>query len=395
MATLKLTKRAIDAFHPVTRGYLWDSQVPGFGVRCSPSGRRTFVLSYRADDGTKRMMTLGTSGELTVEQARHLAMKALARVREGEDPSHDRQERRAAPTFGEVAEEWFTIAQGYKKASSLANDRLYLEKYILPALGSKKVASVSLAHVEGLHRRVGEKFPVMANRILAVVSSVLTHAERQGHRQQGTNVCRLVHRYPEKERHRALSEVELHRLAAVLLDWPDQGVADCLRLILLTGMRRSEAAHLRWSEVDADHLLIRLEDSKSGPRVVYLSTAGLEILERQERKQLNPFVFPSRTKQGAPLSDLKRAWRRIRAQAGLGTLRVHDLRHHAGEALATMGFNEAFISKILGHKDHSVTRRYIDVAASPLHQAAERYGQTLAAALGIEGSLRKDSKLAR
>ena len=158
-----------------------------------------------------------------------------------------------------------------------------------------------------------------------------------------------------------------------------QIACDAVRLILLTGCRRSEIAHLMWSEIDAERRILRLSDSKSGPRLVYLNTPALEIIERQERKPHNPYVFASSTKQGAPISDLKRAWRTIRELAGLDGLRIHDLRHHAGEGLATLGFNEAFISKLLDHKDHSVTRRYIDVAMSPLHEAAERYGETVAA----------------
>ncbi len=128
--------------------------------------------------------------------------------------------------------------------------------------------------------------------------------------------------------------------------------------------------------------MLRLQDSKSGPRLVYLNTPAIEILDRQVRKPLNPYVFKSLTKPGAPLSNLKRSWRGIREKACIGNCRFHDLRHHAGENFATLGFNEAYISKLLGHRDPNVTRRYIDVAMSPLHDAAERYGDEVARMLG-------------
>lgn len=360
-------------------------------------------------------MALGRFGsDLTLDQARALARKRLAEVAEGGDPLADRQKGRKSPTMSDFCDTWLKHAGTYKKPSSLANDELYISRYIKPALGKLKAASLTKGDVEALHKKVGKDSPVMANRVLAVVSAALTYAEGEGVRPQNSNVCKLIRRFPEKERHRALSEIELRRLIKVLDEWPtkphkvvlhedgkpkkharkqpmppttEQTTArrlacDAVRLILLTGCRRSEIAHLKWSEVDTERRVLRLADSKSGPRLVYLNTPAIEVIERQERAPLNPYVFASPTKQGAPISDLKRAWRTIRGLANLDDLRMHDLRHHAGEGLATLGFNEAFISKLLGHKDHSVTRRYIDVAMSPLHEAAERYGETVAGIVG-------------
>lgn len=428
--TIKITKAVVaKATATDKRGEVVakDAVVRGLELWCYPpragSGapRTVWKLYYRTDSGQRRRPTLGDATAVHPAAARSMAREMLGDVARGSDPSAERRQRREAPTVADLLDGWLEQARTYKKASSLANDELYIRKYIKPALGREKVASLTRAQVADLHRKVGRDAPVMANRVLAVVSAALAYAEQEGIRPQGSNVCKLIRRFPEQERHRALSEIELHRLAKTLREWPHeprmatkcprgkrkgepvwveptakvtarrQTVCDVLRLILLTGMRRSEAAHLKWSEVDAERMVLRLEDSKSGPRLVYLNTAAIEVIERQERQPMNPFVFASPSKDGSPLSDLKRSWRAIREAAGLDTLRVHDLRHHAGEALAAAGHNEAFIAKLLGHKDLSVTRRYVDVAANPLHRAAEGYGEGLAGALGLGGSADDDT----
>ena len=415
----RLTKKVIENTDPGGRRItIWDSEVRGLGVRISPPSkrakagtppRRTFVLDYWSEGGTHRRMALGLFGsDLTIAQARALARKRLAEVAEGGDPLDSRKEARKSMTMAELCDEWLEEVRGHKKQSSLEIDELYIRKYVKPALGSRKVDALTLKNVETLHKKIGKDTPIMANRVVSTISACLTLAERNGLRPQGSNVCKQIRRFPEKERHRALSELELRRLAKVLDEWPTRKrnlrggktrdakpkevrsgemVADIIRVIILTGCRRSEIAHLLWSEVDTERRVLRLKDSKSGPRIVYLNTPAIEILDRQERMPLNPYVFASLTKQGAPLSDLKRSWRGIREKACLGNCRIHDLRHHAGENFATLGFNEAYISKLLGHKDPNVTRRYIDVAMSPLHDAAERYGDEVARVFGrAEGS---------
>lgn len=417
---LKFTKSSISTLplpppEQKTGEVWWDTELRGFGVRVFPTGHKVFLVRYRTLAGEQRKPKIGAFGKYTVEDARKEAKKVLARVLAGDDPSRERKAARASATVAEVADDWLKAARAYKKASSIAGDELYLKNYIKPEIGSRKISALDLHDVERLHRKIGEEHPIMANRVLAVVSTVLGHAERNGQRPPGSNVCRLVRRYPERERHRALTDAELQELAKVLDDWPteprdvfvnketgerkkhtrtpeklapseDETEArrkscDVIRLILMTGCRRSEIAHLKWSEVDREHRVLRLEDSKSGARVVYLNSPALEILERQKATDDNPYVFASPSKDGEPLSDVKRAWRTIRRKAKLGNCRIHDLRHHAGEGLATLGFNEAFISKLLGHKDHSITRRYIDIAASPLHQAAEAYGERVSRAM--------------
>jgi integrase len=158
--------------------------------------------------------------------------------------------------------------------------------------------------------------------------------------------------------------------------------ADCIKTILLTGCRRSEIAHLLWSEVDEEHKVLRLADSKTGPRAVPLNAFAFAVIKRQPQTPLNPFVFASPSRDGAPVSDLKRTWISIKTKAGLGTFRMHDLRHNCGESLASMGYSEIVIAKVLGHSKGSTTWGYVAIRDDVLREAVERYGQEIGRALG-------------
>jgi len=170
----KITKRTIDAIVPPASGEinLWDSEVPGFGLRVRYTGSRVYVVEYRNRAQRKRRVTLGPHGRLTVDQARNLARQVLAAVARGEDPAEERQESRSAPSFDELANR-------------------YLEQHA--ALKKKP-----------------------ADRALAVLSKMFSLAERWDLRPPGSNPCHGIDRYPERRRERFLSAEELARLGAVL-----------------------------------------------------------------------------------------------------------------------------------------------------------------------------------
>src|SRR4051812_34084798 len=167
----KITKRAIDAIVPPASGEinLWDSEVPGFGLRVRYTGSRVYVVEYRNRAQRKRRVTLGPHGRLTVDQARDLARQILAAVARGEDPAQERQEDRSAPTFVELATRYLEQhAALKKKPSSTAADKRVLRQYLLPVLGARKVAEIGLRDIADLHNAIRSK-PVQANRTLAVL----------------------------------------------------------------------------------------------------------------------------------------------------------------------------------------------------------------------------------
>ena len=154
--------------------------------------------------------------------------------------------------------------------------------------------------------------------------------------------------------------------------------ADIIRLLLLTGCRRSEILRLRWSEVDRDRLA--LADGKIGPRIVPLNTQARRILERRPHGG-SPFVFPSPRDPARPRSRNLAFWYRARREAGIEDVRLHDLRHtHASHAVLN-GVPVPVVSRLLGHSDVRTTLRYAHLGDREIEEAAERVGQSIAALL--------------
>jgi integrase len=155
---------------------------------------------------------------------------------------------------------------------------------------------------------------------------------------------------------------------------------------MFTGMRRNEAIRLRWSEVDLDAGVLRLPDSKTGAKVVRLNGAAREVIQDQEPMLGNPYVFPSPVIPGAPLYDIKGVWARVKIRAGLGDVRLHDLRHNFAAAAAAGGLSLFQIGQLLGHRNPRTTARYADLVDDAAARAAEQVGEALTRAMngGVE-----------
>ena len=362
--------------------FLWDDSLPGFGLRVLPSGKRGYLIQYRAKGRTRRL-ALGPHGVLTTDQARRRAAELLSEVRRGADPSAERSAARHAPTVAELCERFFTdYAGGRKKPRSIAMDRHLVKKHIRHALGRLRVADVVEADLLRLHSKL-RATPVSANRVKALVSTMFNLAERWRLRPDGTNPTRHVGRYREQARERFLSEAELARLGEVLGEAERDGsesrdTVAVLRLLALTGCRVSEIRTLRWEEVDFGSACLRLRDSKTGPKTVALNVPALEVLAKHKRN--GEWVFPVRGGKG-PLPTLQRPWERIRERAGLPDLRMHDLRHSFASVGACSGQSLLVIGALLGHRRAGATQRYAHLSNDPVRSASEAIGARIAAAL--------------
>ena len=150
--------------------------------------------------------------------------------------------------------------------------------------------------------------------------------------------------------------------------------ADIIRLLLLTGCRRSEIVRLRWSEVDRDKLV--LADSKTGPRTVPLNTQARRILERRPRGA-SPFVFPSPRDPARPRSRNLSFWYRARREAGIEEVHLHDLRHTFASRALALGEGLPMIGKLLGHTQVQTTARYAHLARDTVKASAARIGDSI------------------
>lgn len=385
----KLTKRAIDSARPQSADYiLFDEQLPGFGVRVLPSGKKSFLIQYRRNRHTRRL-TFGRFGTMTAEQARTKAIELLAAVKAGRDPGAEAAHRKNAPTLSALGARFLEehVSQHCRPSTS-REYRRSIELFINPVLGSASVLEISRADISALHHKM-RHIPYQANRTLGVLSKMFNLAEVWGVRPDGSNPCRHVKRYPEENRERFLDAEELARLGQTLTEIEAESAETpsaiaAVRLLALTGCRLSEVLTLKWEYIDGE--TIRLPISKTGRRPVYLGAAARKILDQIEKLPGNPYVITGK-KPGSHLTDLQHPWQRIRKRAGLEDVRIHDLRHSFASGAIALGEGLPMIGKLLGHTQVQTTARYAHLAADPVKAAAERVSENLASALASAQAL--------
>lgn len=367
----KLTKKAIDTAQAQPKEFfLWDDELRGFGVRVSPKGKKTFLVQYRKGGRTCRM-SLGAYGTLTADEARRLAKHTLGSAAMGEDPAQARRIERKAPNMAALCDRYVRDHVEVRcRPSTQYEHKRICEFYIKPRLGTFKIQDVKRSDIAELHQSLNE-IPYQANRVVMVLSKMFNLAELWGLRPDGSNPCRHVQKYTEKKRERFLSPDEIERLWGVLdrrakakLETPH--VASAFKLLLLTGCRLREIQHLRWSYVVGNAAF--LPETKTGPRRLLLSNAVLEELSRIPRVEGNPYVIIGKV-EGQPITDLQRPWRRIRKEAELEDVRIHDLRHTYASIAAMAGHSLPMIGKLLGHTQTQTTARYAHLADQTARRA--------------------------
>jgi integrase len=388
MARAYITKRVVDGAHPAsTDTYLWDTELSGFGLKVTPTGRKVYLVQYRLGGrkGRTRRVTIGQHGELTPTTARVEAKRLLGEIALGRDPASGRDKAKADKTLAAVLDQFMTEHVKSKRKASTAREYQRIAKlYVVPRLGRRPISDIKRQDIAKLHHELASK-PYQANRTLALLSKFFNWAEKHGLRPDGSNPCRHIEKYRESCRERFLSEAELARLGDALREAEKHGSATpwaiaAIRLLIFTGARLSEILTLEWDHVDEDHGLFLLPDSKTGKKAVRLNAPARQVLESVPRVEANPFVICGE-RTGHHLVNLQKPWRRIRRAAGLDDVRIHDLRHSFASVCASSGQSLIVIGKMLGHSQPATTARYAHLADDPVKAASDEVGARIAAAM--------------
>ena len=410
---MKLIKRNIEALTaPSETRIVFDEELPGFGLRMAPSGKKTFVVQYRVGGGRggrQRRVSVGVFGTITPEDARTEAKKILARAHLGDDFADQRDKVRNSRTVSELIDEWskggalINRRTGTRRQQvNINNDIALANHHLKPLIGSRTLDSLSKGDIQQLRNRIAGgdskttrkgrlrgKIKVTggegtATRTIRLFSSILSYAVDMELIER--NPALGVKLPPSGQRHRYLSSDELRRLGEIL-EQPAStatggSAATILRLLLLTGARRGEIEGLKWSEVDFNFGMLRKKTSKTGAKVIPLARVAAEILEEQRRwvERSQQWVFPA-ARGDSHFDGLNKEWHRIRKLAGIEDVHIHDLRHTFASVGAGGGVGLPLIGGILGHRQASTTQRYAHLADGPLRTAADLIGSELAAAL--------------
>ena len=358
----------------------WDRDLAGFGVRVHTTGRKLYIVQSRGPAGLKRV-TLGRVGNDPIDKHRREAAVVIDRIKRGEDPFPP--EPAPEPTVANLADRFLEKFVAVRcKPNTAKNYRQTIRHQILPALGTKALKDVGPEDVTALHHELRDR-PAAANQAVWVLSKMFALAENWGMVPPGRRPTRHVRQYRDTSRERFLTPEEYRHLGATLTKLEAEGsmmpsAVAAIRLLMLTGCRSDEILTLKWDDVDRTARVLRLRDSKTGPRMAPLTRPVLKVLDGIERAEGNPWVLRG-AKPDSRLACLSWHWRRIKQETGLRDVRVHDLRHsYASRALA-LGEGLPVIGRLLGHVRVSTTAKYAHLMRDAEKTAAARTGDSIGA----------------
>jgi integrase len=337
MATGKITISSVRDLE----GWLWDSTVKGFGARRQRDGV-FYYLRYR-HNGAQIMKSIGRAGSpWTPDTARNEAKRLLGVVAAGADPF---AQSLAAEGFGAEVDRYLERKRLSLKPRGYDDVTRYLRKHAAPlhplALGEidRRAIAVLLGKVET------ECGPVARNRLRGALSGFFSWCVAEGLLDLNP-VTGTAKANENGSRERVLTSEELKALLGVLPQIND-GFADVIRLLLLTGQRRNEVGKLTWAEVDLARGMIVLPPARTKNKRLHelpLSKQALAILNRQARRNSTEFVFAERG-----FTDWDKGKQRLDRKLAIPHWTLHDLRRTCATGMAEIGILPHIIEAVLNH----------------------------------------------
>ena len=396
MPTIRLTQMGVEKLAPpkIGRVVYWDRTLPGFGLRVTATGGKSWICKTRV--GTKQVFeTVGPLARIPkVDDARKLARESMAKAAAGENPVAQRRERErtaAATTFRLIAVRYVERhAKKHTKPTTWKELQRQLDVDVFPHWRDRAIASITRRDVadllDGIERRGS---PVQANRTLARLKTLFAWAVQE-EIIENDPTARVEKVVKERARDRVLGDNEISLLWAACdgLDYPF-GVMG--KLLLLTAQRRDEVAGMRWAELDLPNRLwvIPRERAKNDrAHTVHLNDLAIEVLQAVPRIAETEYVLT--TTGNSPISGYTKAKAAIdrRMGDGLESWVFHDLRRTAATGMAKLNIPPHVVDRILNHVSgeiRGVAAVYNRHSYDAERQAAlEAWGRYIQALIGRE-----------
>jgi integrase len=366
-------------------------KVPGLFVAVRHTGGMTYTLRHRDANNCTRYSKIGRTTDISLSDAKKAALKLRAGILLGNYPGADKRDKQLCMTFTEFFEQkYLPFAKPRKRSwrddhklfearlrdhdsiGPLPLNRITLEatERFLGELAEEGLADSTVRHHGQLLKRCMS---------LAVKWQVLDADPLSGLKLQQVHDAREYF----------LSDEELQRLLHVLRTNSARVPALAAQMLLFTGARLSELLNARYEDLDlhssAPTWTVLAENSKSKrKRHIPLNEEALKVIDQLPSKGVSAYLFTN-SRNGERLQGIDKAWQRLRKEAGLPTLRLHDLRHNFASMLVNSGESLYTVQRILGHQDPALSARYSHLSGTALHDAANSVTSYLDKALKKKG----------
>ena len=351
----------------------YDSALKGFILEARPSGGKTFYLRYHDSHGKLRQCKIGDAAAVSYDKARQKAMRLRSEVELGGNPLKERQALRAVPTLAEFIRETY-VPHIHLHRRNFQSTLSFIKCHVLPRFGAKHLDEITTNMLAEAHQDLRTKGYALAhaNKIPILFKIMFNLARKKGIPGSESNPADGVVLFnPNNAKERYLSAAETQRLHEVLSRCGSPQLKSIVALLLLLGCRKRELLDARWEDVDLERRNWRIPLSKSGKaRSIPISDRALEVLRGLPRWSGCPYVIPNPdTKR--PFGNLFYLWDKVRKEAGIADLRMHDLRHTFASNLVNSGQSIYVVSKLLGHSQIKTTARYSHLADETLMSAVD------------------------
>jgi integrase len=354
------TELLIRRLKPKAAAYVvWDTHLRGLAIRVQPTGAKAWKVIY-SRHGRPRWLHLGDANAILLADARLLARKAMLAVAEGKDPAAEKKAERGAGTFAELAAKY--VEQHAKKHNkSWRQGEALVSRHALPRWGKLQASTISRSDAKAMMGRI--EAPIVANQTLAAVSAIFTWAARE--EILPTNPCKLVARNPTRSRERVLSDTEVPMFWSAFDD-ADLIVGTALRMVLITGQRPGEVAHMRrehirdgWWEMPGEPVQsVGWPGTKNaqGHRVWLSEQAQALLAKLADEGASMGLVFNGA--RGGPVRGLDAAMRAVCGKLGVERATPHDLRRTFSTTVTRLGFGRDALNRVTNHREGGIASVY-------------------------------------
>ena len=365
-----------------------DTIISGLKVLVGKNGNKKFLLRY-SFEGRKRSIALGGFGALSVDDARVLANQHKATLAQGIDPKQLRDEKLSVMTFREFAVSlYLPHAKANKRSAN--SDEAKLRMYLIPTFGQEPLARITTQAIQRYQNRlIITLSPATANRHLSLLHRLFVLAEQWGYADK--NPCRGINKFKENnKRQRFLSEHEIRALFVAADEDENQYAAAYVKILLLTGVRRTEGLNAKWSDIQvvAGQASWYIPHTKSGrSRYVVLNAMAIKILEGIDRIPDNPYVFPGKVV-GNPINNPIKAFKRMIKKAGIeSSFRLHDIRHTVASLIINNGGTLYDVQATLAHANAKMSERYAHLSSERMRETSYNLSAVVAEAVTFKSGI--------